>query len=426
MNGVLQKLGLDSKMALGLFGVLIFMMGDGLEQGWLSSYLMDHGLTVQESALLFSVYGFAVAIAAWLSGVLAEILGPRKAMIIGLALFVIGTLAFLTVGIKGMNLAIMIPTYSLRGLGYPLFAYSFLVWITYYAPSDKLGTAVGWFWFAFTGGLNVLGAYYSSFALPILGEIHTLWSALIFVALGATIAILLNKEDASQKNNKKFETKAEALKYLTKGITIAFEIPKVGLGGLVRTINTAGAYGFVVFMPTYMMDAGFTRTEWLQIYGALWTTNIVFNLIFGIVGDKLGWRNTVMWFGGVGCAFFTLAFYYVPAFMGANYLAATIAAAGFGACLAGYVPLSALVPSLAPENKGAAMSILSLGAGLSTFVGPAIVGVFIGSLGAVGVIWIYTALYIVSAFLMKFVTLPKSGKVTQSNDLNNIKRAASN
>ncbi|GAA3334214.1 hypothetical protein GCM10020331_101300 [Ectobacillus funiculus] len=83
-----------------------------------------------------------------------------------------------------------------------------------------------------------------------------------------------------------------------------------------------------------------------------------------------------MWFGGVGCAFFTLAFYYVPAFMGANYTAATIAAAGFGACLAGYVPLSALVPSLAPENKGAAMSILSLGAGLSTFVGPAIVGVF--------------------------------------------------
>ncbi|WP_342044751.1 MFS transporter [Bacillus sp. OTU530] len=426
MNGVLQKLGLDSKMALGLFGVLIFMMGDGLEQGWLSSYLMDHGLTVQESALLFSVYGFAVAIAAWLSGVLAEILGPRKAMIIGLSLFVIGTLAFLTVGIKGMNLAIMIPTYSLRGLGYPLFAYSFLVWITYYAPSDKLGTAVGWFWFAFTGGLNVLGAYYSSFALPILGEIHTLWSALIFVALGATIAILLNKEDASQKNNKKFETKAEALKYLTKGITIAFEIPKVGLGGLVRTINTAGAYGFVVFMPTYMMDAGFTRTEWLQIYGALWTTNIVFNLIFGIVGDKLGWRNTVMWFGGVGCAFFTLAFYYVPAFMGANYIAATSAAAGFGACLAGYVPLSALVPSLAPENKGAAMSILSLGAGLSTFVGPAIVGVFIGSLGAVGVIWIYTALYIVSALLMRFVTLPKIGKVTQSNDLNNIKQTASN
>lgn len=40
-----------------------------------------------------------------------------------------------------------------------------------------------------------------------------------------------------------------------------------------------------------------------------------------------------------------------------------IAAGLFGACLAGYVPLSAIMPSLAPENKGAAMSVLNLGQG---------------------------------------------------------------
>lgn len=423
MNGILNRLGLDSKMALGYIGVLLFMMGDGLEQGWLSSYLMDNGLTVQQSALLFSVYGFAVAIAAWLSGVLAEILGPRKAMTLGLSLFVVGTIVFILFGISDMNLAIMIPTYSLRGLGYPLFAYSFLVWITYYAPSDKLATAIGWFWFAFAGGLNVLGAYYSSFALPVLGEINTLWSALIFVILGATIAIFLNKDDSSNKDNKKFETRADIMKYLAKGITIAFEKPKIGLGCIVRTINTAGAYGFVVFMPAYMMEIGFTRSEWLQIYGALWTSNIFFNLIFGIVGDKIGWRNTVMWFGGVGCAVFTAAFYYVPTFMGPNYMAATIVAACFGASLAAYVPLSALIPSLAPDNKGAAMSILNLGAGLSTFLGPAIVGIFIGSLGVAGVIWIYTGLYLFSAILMKFITLPEQEE-TESSHYDNLKKAA--
>ena len=227
-QGILGKLGMDSKMALGYVGVLFFMMGDGLEQGWLSPYLTSHGLTVQEAALLFSCYGFAVAIAAWLSGVLAEVLGPRKAMIIGLSMFIIGTLVFLTLGLPTMNLSVMIPTYSLRGLGYPLFSYSFLVWLTYYAPSEKLGTAVGWFWFAFTGGLNVLGAYYSSFVLPILGEMNTLWSALIFVALGATIAIFLNKDDSNRE--KKFKTKQEAIKYLTRGITIAFERPKIGAG----------------------------------------------------------------------------------------------------------------------------------------------------------------------------------------------------
>jgi MFS family permease len=167
-------------------------------------------------------------------------------------------------------------------------------------------------------------------------------------------------------------------------------------------------------MPAYMMEVGFTRFEWLQIYGALWTSNIFFNLIFGIVGDKLGWRNTVMWFGGVGCAVFTAAFYYVPIFIGPNYMVATIVAACFGASLAGYVPLSALIPSLAPDNKGAAMSILNLGAGLSTFLGPAIVGIFIGSLGVVGLIWIYVGLYLLSAFLMKFITLPKQEE-TQSD-----------
>jgi polyol permease family len=420
-QGVLGKLGMDSKMALGYIGVLLFMIGDGLEQGWLSSYLTDNGLTIQQSALLFSVYGLAVAIAAWFSGVLAEILGPRKAMTLGVCLFVLGTLVFLIVGIPTMNLAIMIPTYSLRGLGYPLFAYSFLVWLTYYAPSDKLGTAVGWFWVAFASGLNVLGAYYSSFALPILGEIKTLWSALIFVFLGATCAIMLNKDDSN--NSKKFTTKAEVFRYMATGITIAFKNRKVGLGGIVRTINTAGAYGFVVFLPAYMMDIGFTRLEWLQIYGALWSSNVIFNLIFGVIGDKLGWRSTIMWFGGVGCAIFTAGLYYVPAIMGPNYLATLLIAICFGACVAGYVPLSALITSLAPDNRGAAMSVLNLGAGLSTFIGPAIVGAFIGSIGTVGVIWIYTALYFTSAIITKFITLPQEQKKFESTDFNTLKDA---
>jgi polyol permease family len=313
-----------------------------------------------------------------------------------------------------MNLSVMLPTYALRGIGYPLFAYSFLVWITYYAPKDKLGSAVGWFWFAFTGGLNVLGAYYSSIALPILGEINTLWSALVFVVLGATIAILLNGKDG-KSNEKQFKTKADALKYLAKGVTIAFENPKIGLGGIVRAINTIGAYGLVVFMPAYMMEIGFTRSEWLQIYGTLWTTNIAFNLIFGIVGDKFGWRNTIMWFGGVGCAVTTLALYYIPATVGANYTLATITFALFGACLAGYVPISALVPSLTKTDKGAAMSILNLGAGLSTFIGPAIVGLFIGSVGPAGIIWIYATLYASSAVMMKFISPSK--KTINGEDL---------
>ena len=45
--------------------------------------------------------------------------------------------------------------------------------------------------------------------------------------------------------------------------------------------------------------------------------------------------------------------------------------------LAGYVPLSALVPSLVDKDKGAAVSVLNLGAGLAAFVGPLIVALFL-------------------------------------------------
>jgi MFS family permease len=82
----------------------------------------------------------------------------------------------------------------------------------------------------------------------------------------------------------------------------------------------------------------------------------------------------------------------------------------WGAFLAGYVPLSALVPSLVKKDKGAAMAILNLGAGLPVFVGPAIVGLFIGSLGEAGVIWILAILYVVSAVLTRFITLPDNAK----------------
>ncbi|MBH2773349.1 MFS transporter [Serratia marcescens] len=410
LHGLIHRIGLSPKLLLGYAGVLVFMMGEGLEQGWLSPYLIGKGLSIQESALLFSVYGFAAAIAAWFSGVLAEIFTARRVMLAGLLLFLFGSMCFLTFGLPSNNLAIMVPTYALRGLGYPLFAYGFLVWVAYEAPPERLGSAVGIFWFVYSGGLSVLGVLYSSIMLPYLGEIHTLWSALIFVVLGAVIALMLNRDDgAAQSGNRE----KASLGYVLKGITIAFENPKIGLGGIVRTINTSAAYGFVVFMPMYMMDMGFTRTHWLQMYAALWTVNIIFNLIFGVISDGLGWRNVVMWFGCVGCALTTLMFYYVPQFFGANYLLTVCAAGLFGACLAAFVPLSAIMPSLAPDNKGAAMSILNLGAGLSTFVGPAVVGLFIGSLGTVGVIWIFTGLYLFSGVLMKFVTLPKESATAQ-------------
>lgn len=48
--------------------------------------------------------------------------------------------------------------------------------------------------------------------------------------------------------------------------------------------------------------------------------------------------------------------------------------------------------------------------GLPVFLGPAIVGLFIGLVGNAGVVWILAILYLISACLTKFITLPDNAK----------------
>ncbi len=400
---ILKKVGLPSNLKWGYLGILIFMMGDGVEQGWLSPYLIEHGMSIQQSASLFTVYGITIAISSWFSGVMAESYGPRKAMWIGVLLYIIGTIGFVGMGMAKLDYTAMLIFYAIRGFGYPLFAYSFMVWITYKAPKDKLSAAVGWFWFVFTGGLNVLGAYYSSWVLVRFGYDNTLWSSILWVLVGAFFALIINKD--------KFETKVQANSRsaeLINGLTIVKKEPKVLLGGIVRVINTTAQFAFPVFLPMYMAEHGFDTKEWLQIWGTIFTSNIIFNLFFGLIGDRLGWQNTIIWFGGVGCAITTILFFYSPIWFEGSYWAVLACGISWGALLAGYVPLSALVPSLVKEDKGAAMAILNLGAGLPVFVGPALVGVLIGIIGAEGVIWVLAGLYLLSAILTRFITIEKN------------------
>ena len=411
----LNRIGLPQNLSWGYLGILIFMMGDGVEQGWLSPYLIERGMTIQHSASLFTIYGVTIAISSWFSGVLADGFGPKKTMAMGLILYILGTIGFVGSGLPNLDYGIMLITYAIRGFGYPLFAYSFLVWITYRAPQEKLGAAVGWFWFVFTGGLNVFGAYYSSWAIQNLGYIDTLWSSIFWVLVGAFFALFLNKDNffagrIKGENNK--------MKELRKGLTIMKEEPKVLLGGIVRIINTTAQFAFPVFLPMYMAAHGFSTTEWLQIWGTIFTANIAFNLIFGFVGDRMGWRNTIMWFGGVGCGLTTLLFFYSPLIFGSSFWLVMFCGVLWGALLAGYVPLSALIPSLVNKDKGAAMAVLNLGAGLAVFVGRAIVGLFIGSLGNEGVVWILAGLYFLSAVLTAFIQLPNNARTSNHVDVN--------
>ena len=401
---LLDRLGIYPPLALGYLGLLVFMIGDGVESGFLSPYLRDRGLTASAVAAVFTLYGVMAAVAAWFSGTLSDLWGPRRVMWVGLGIWTVLEICFL-LALPSGNWTMIVASYALRGIGYPLFAFGFLVWITAATPQRRLGTAVGWFWFAFTGGLPTLGSFLASFTVPAVGAYQTLWYSLVLVVLGGLTALLGTREPTGFQPLARGD--GSPIRTLLSGVTIGFQQPKILAGMIVRVINTAPQFGFLVFLPLFFTQTiGFTLPQWLRILSLMFLSNIIWNLLFGVIGDKFGWRRTVAIFGGVGSAIATLLLYYVPHLFGPDYVLAVAAAMFYGATLAGYVPLSALMPSLAPEHKGAAMSMLNLGAGASTWVGPAIVGLLLGPIGVVGVMWVFAVLYLISALLALRLTLP--------------------
>ncbi|WP_285127686.1 MFS transporter [Propionibacterium freudenreichii] len=127
---------------------------------------------------------------------------------------------------------------------------------------------------------------------------------------------------------------------------------------------------------------GFTTSNWQIVWAALNLANVFASLVMGYVGDKIGRIRTTAWIGGLGCAITVFAMYYGSVLFGTNMLAAIVPAMLFGITLGAYVPLSAIVPTLAPDQKGSAVAILNLGAGLSNFAGPLVVTLFLGSVAS--------------------------------------------
>src|SRR6202790_4568198 len=402
---LLDRFSFPRPLAWGYLGLLLFMVGDGIESGYLAPFLLTKGLSQGQVAVMFAVYGVAAASAARFSGVLADVKGPRYVMWLGLVSWGLFEIFFLIFGIPNANYPMMVVAYGLRGFGYPLFAYGFLVWIAATTSLRRLGSAVGWFWFAFTGGLPTLGSLLASFFVPLIGQYATLWCSLGFVLVGGLVTLFGVTEVTGFR--RLLPAGRRSIDSLFSSVAIAWKKPKTTIGCVVRMINTAPQFGFLVFLPTFFTKTiGFSLSGWLQLLSYMFLSNIIWNLFMGICGDKLGWRQTVAYVGGVGGATATLLLYYIPSTFRSHFSLAVLVAVLYGATLAGYVPLSAIMPSLAPENKGAAISMLNLGAGASAMLGPAIVAVFIGPLGVEGVMWIFAGLYALSAVLSLFLTLP--------------------
>src|SRR5699024_619537 len=408
-NSSKQFLGLPLTLIWGYIAVAVFMTGDGIEQAFLSKYIVSIGFEAHQASAVLTLYGLVVAIASWLSGILAEIFSPRKVMAFAFIIWIIFHVGFLTLGLEQQSYPMMLIMYGIRGFAYPMFIYSFVVWITYSAPKHRLASAMGWFWAMYSVGIGFLGTYLPSFTISWIGFMGTLWSSIIFILIGGLMAMFLVKDrKGSEKESDKLTPK-EILIEFARGVTI-LRNPQVAIACVVRIINQLALFGLVVIMPIVFTDTdGFTTSEWLRIWGLMYIVTIFTNLFWGVIGDKIGWVRQVRWFGCIGMVLSTLSYYYLPIWTGPNIWVAGAVAVIFGFAVAAFVPMSAIFPILEPNHKGAAVSIHNLSACLSNFVGPAIATITVPIGGPVLTIWTYAIIYFIGFILTFFM------KVNQPN-----------
>ena len=403
---LLDGLGLPRHLLWGFVGLLLFMIGDGVESGYIAPFLASNGAGSETAAaVIITAYGLVVTAGSWLAGALSDVWGPRRVMLAGLVIWSVFEVLFLTVAVPAQDFTLMLIIYGIRGFGYPLFAYGFLVWILAASPAKRLGSAVGWFYFAFTGGLPTLGSLMASGTEPVIGEYLTLWVSLIMVLGGGIVALVgIRSARGGERLAAPGVTARQSLK---NSISLAYKNPRIGLGCVIRLINTAPQYGFLVYMPTvFATGLGFGTAGWLQLIFTLGLANIFANLFFGVLSDRLGWHRTLRWFGCVGSAISSLCLYFVPQLVGPHYWVALLCAAFYGITLAGFTPISVLMSLMAPGQKGNAVALLNLGAGAATFVGPLIVAVFLALVGAGGVTVIFAALYLAAGFAVRWLKVP--------------------
>lgn len=398
-NIIVNKTGIAEELFWGYVGLIFFMLGATIETSWFSSYLTTIGFQVKVVSLLFSFYGIFVAFFSWITSFLVNRFSIKKVMIVSLllALFSTGILLF---GLTTKQVWLIFLGYMLRGTVYPLFAYSFLVAVTIQTPAKKLGRGTSWFWLCFNLGMTIIGPVFATRLLKLFDPFFVFIAGAGLIFIGGVITV------ARCEIRRTKDTPATVWTEMKEGIQILFQFPRLSIGLLVKGINNIGQFGFVIMMPIFLLQHQFTLVQWTSAWAICYVVNSFAGIFFGSLGDKYGWRKIVTLFSGtitgLSCLLLIIVINYFPG----NFILLLLAFIVFAIGIAAFTPLSALIPSMVPDNKVAAVSVLNLGSGLSNFFGPILVTLLFQQYGGNFTLIVFAVLYFAGSLLSTQLKTP--------------------
>ncbi|WP_313631071.1 MFS transporter [Enterococcus devriesei] len=400
---IIKKTGISKDLFWGYIGLIIFMLGATIETSWFSSYLTDIGFQVKLTSILFSSYGVFVAFFSWISSFLVNRFSEKKVMMGSILISFLST-AILVLGLSSNHALLIFLGYMLRGAVYPLFAYAFLVMITLQTPATNLGKGISWFWLCFNLGMTILGPVFATRLLEYFQVRSLFILGNLFVLIGGTCSLFCH-------GGQRIASTHSIINEMREGIIILKRQPRLFLGLLVKAINNIGQFGFVIMMPIFLLQHSFSLVQWSSAWALCYIVNSFAGIIFGGLGDKYGWQKIVTLFSGTitgfSCLLLTIVINYFPG----NYLLLVFAFIVFAVGIAAFGPLSALIPSMVPDQKVIAISVLNLGSGLSNLCGPVLITLLFQQYGGNVTLIVFALLYFFASFLSIF--LKESGQNLQ-------------
>lgn len=372
----------------------LFMIGATIENSWLSSLLLSERYSELFIRQMMLMNGLIVAICSWLCSFLTIRFGSKKIFIVASLALIVTTLATLYSMQQHLCLLLLV-FYTLKGIVYPLFAYVTLTLVIVTTAPYQLGKVTAYFWLAFNLGMTIIGPLLSSMLLKVIGISRLFYVATVIGVLGALLMMRVGKSSFQIKGKKSQKLLSE----IRNGLLIYQKKPKLCLALGAKVINTIGQFGFVIMMPIIFQAQGRGIVKWGAVWSMTFIANTLAGVLFGHLSDKLGWKKTVMYVGGpltgIACLLILWSLYLTHS-MPFVFAAFVI----FGIGLAGYGPLSALIPHMVSENKAIGISVLNMGTGLSSVVGPGLVILLFFSLGGIKTLLIFSMLYFLSSFLL--------------------------
>jgi MFS family permease len=355
----------------GTFFVVLIGFGIAYSfAAFFDSLKRDFDASRGDVSLVFAITGFLYFSLGAISGPIADRIGPRRVVIFGIFLMVVG----LALASRAQALWQVYLTYSLGvGLGVGFV----------YVPA--IGAVQRWFVRkrGAASGFAVTGIGVGTLAMPLLAtglidlqgwrDAYLSLAAITFV-VGVPAALLIEHSPARRNLH-------------ADGDSLSLAASKLAIGGLdvrialrtrpfVLLYSAAVLSGLGLFIPfahlvPYAKDHGLSETQGAVLIGLIGIGSTVGRLAMGPSADRFGRRSSLAYSFAAMAA--SLAFWLIAT----NLWTLAIFALWFGAAYGGYV---ALVPALATDyfggrNAGGILGILFTGAGFGALLGPTLAGV---------------------------------------------------